>query len=97
MTHPDAGARMVGHFHEAGLKRTPTLFCEIPISGGAESPLFGWAVHTLRSLIPQLEKIGVATAQEIDIGTLEDRLRAAAIGSQNQLMTGTKFCGWARL
>ena len=82
MTHPDAGARMVGHFHEAGLKRTPTLFCEIPIGGGAESPLLGWVVHTLRSLIPQLEKIGVATAQEIDIDTLEDRLRAATVGSQ---------------
>jgi hypothetical protein len=88
---------MVGHFHEAGLKRTPTLFCEIPIGGGAESPLLGWVVHTLRSLIPQLEKIGVATAQEIDIDTLEDRLRAATVGSQTQLMTLTQFCGWARL
>jgi SAM-dependent methyltransferase len=97
MTNPDAGARMVGHFHEAGLKRTPTLFCEIPIGGGAESPLIGWIVHTLRSLIPQLEKIGVATAQEIDIHTLEDRLRAAAIGSHTQLMTLTQFCGWTRL
>jgi ubiquinone/menaquinone biosynthesis C-methylase UbiE len=97
MTHPDAGARMVGHFHEAGLKRTPTLFCEIPIGGGTESPLCGWIVHTLRSLIPQLEKIGVATAQEIAIDTLEDRLRATAIGSHTQLMTVIQFCGWARL
>ncbi|WP_424630396.1 class I SAM-dependent methyltransferase [Bradyrhizobium sp. SYSU BS000235] len=97
ITHPDAGARMVGHFHEAGLKRTPTLFCEIPIGGGTQSPLIGWVVHTLRSLIPQLEKIGVATAQEIDIDTLEDRLRAAAVGSHTQLMTLTQFCGWARL
>jgi ubiquinone/menaquinone biosynthesis C-methylase UbiE len=97
MTHPDAGSRMIGHFHEAGLKRTPTLSCEIPTGGGAESPLYGWVVHTLRSLIPQLEKLGVATAQEIDIDTLEDRLRAAAIGSHTQLMTVTQFCGWARL
>lgn len=96
ITHPDAGARMAGHFHEAGLKRTPTLFCEIPI-GSAQSPLIGWVVHTLRSLIPQLEKIDVATAQEIDIDTLEDRLRAAAISSHTQLMTLTQFCGWARL
>jgi ubiquinone/menaquinone biosynthesis C-methylase UbiE len=96
ITHPDAGARMAGHFHEAGLKRTPTLFCEIPIGGGAQSPLIGWVVHSLRSLTPQLEKIGVATAQEIDIETLEDRLRAAA-GSHTQLMTLTQFCGWVRL
>jgi|HubBroStandDraft_2_1064218.scaffolds.fasta_scaffold79166_2 ubiquinone/menaquinone biosynthesis C-methylase UbiE len=95
-SHPDAGARMAGHFREAGLERTPALFCEIPIGAGAQSPLCGWVVHTLRSLIPQLEKIGVATAQEIDIDTLEDRLRAA-IGSHTQLMTLTQFCGWARL
>lgn len=97
MTHPDAGARMAGHFHEAGVKRTPTLFCEIPIGESAESPLCGWVVDALRSLIPQLEKIGVVTAQEIDIDTLEDRLHAAAIGSHTQLMTVLQFCGWARL
>jgi ubiquinone/menaquinone biosynthesis C-methylase UbiE len=95
--HPDAGARMAGHFHAAGLKRTPTLFCEIPIGVGAQSPACGWIVHTLRSLIPQLEKISVATAQEIDIDTLEVRLRAAAISSHTQLITVTQFCGWARL
>jgi ubiquinone/menaquinone biosynthesis C-methylase UbiE len=95
--HPDAGARMAEHFHAAGLKRTPTLFCEIPIGVGAQSPVCGWVVHTLRSLIPQLEKISVATAQEIDIDTLEVRLRAAAISSHTQLITVTQFCGWARL
>jgi ubiquinone/menaquinone biosynthesis C-methylase UbiE len=96
ITHPDAGAQMAAHFHEAGLKRTPTLFCEIPI-GGTQSPLIGWVVHSLRSLIPQLEKIDAATAQEIDIDTLEDRLRAAAIAPHAQLMTLTQFCGWTRV
>jgi ubiquinone/menaquinone biosynthesis C-methylase UbiE len=97
MLHPDAGARMVEHFHKAGLKRTPTLFCEIPTGGGSESPLYGWAVHTLRSLIPQLEKIGAATAEEIDIDTLEDRLRRAVVESHGQFISFTQFCGWARL
>jgi len=97
MLHPDAGARMVEHFHRAGLKRTPTLFCETPTGGGLESPLYGWAVHTLRNLIPQLEKIGVVTSGEIDIDTLEDRLRRSVVDSHGQLMSFTQFCGWARL
>jgi ubiquinone/menaquinone biosynthesis C-methylase UbiE len=97
LLHPDAGSRMVEHFHKAGLKRTPTLFCEIPTGGGPESPLYGWAVHNLRSLIPQLEKIGAATAEEIDIDTLEDRLRRAVVDSHGQFISFTQFCGWARL
>jgi ubiquinone/menaquinone biosynthesis C-methylase UbiE len=97
MPHPDVGARMVEHFHEAGLKRTPTLCCEILTGGGLQSPLYGWIVHTLRSLIPQLEKIGAATAEEIDIDTLETRLRATITDSHAQLMSFTQFCGWARL
>jgi hypothetical protein len=62
-----------------------------------QSPLYGWIVHTLRSLIPQLEKIGAATAEEIDIDTLENRLRAAITDSHAQVMSFTQFCGWARL
>ena len=99
MPHPDVGARMVEHFHEAGLaKRTPTLFCGISTGGGLQSPLYGWTVHTLRSLIPQLEKIGAATADEIGIDILaRNSLARCHHGLHAQLMSFTQFCGWARL
>jgi hypothetical protein len=88
---------MVAHFHEAGLTRTATLFCEILTGGGLQSLLYGWIVHALRCLIPQLDKIGAATAEEIDIDTLETRLRAAITDSHAQLISFTQFCGSARL
>ena len=97
MLHPDAGARIVEHFHKAGVKRTPTLFCEVPVGGGPQSPLYGWCAHTVRTLMPQIEKIGLATAEEIDIETLEDRLRSAAVDSQGQFMGPLQYCAWARL
>ncbi len=99
LPHPDAGARMAEHFHNAGVKRTPTLFCEIPTSAGPQSPIYGWIAHTLRTLIPQLEKIGAATAREIDIETMEDRLLSTTVESHThtQVMGPLQYCGWARL
>jgi ubiquinone/menaquinone biosynthesis C-methylase UbiE len=38
VTHPDAGARMIEHFHNAGLP-LPSLFSETPVGGGPDSPL----------------------------------------------------------
>lgn len=97
MQHPDAGARMAEHFHNAGVRRTPTLFCEIPTSAGPQSPIYGWITHTLRTLIPQLEKIGAATAKEINIEAMEDRARSAAAASHTQVMGPLQYCGWVKL
>src|ERR1700730_12858460 len=57
---------MTANLHDAGLMR-PTIFCETPVGAGPDSPLYGWMVRTLRSVLPQLEKIGAATAAEVDI------------------------------
>jgi hypothetical protein len=65
MAHPDAAGRMTAYFQDAGLKR-PTIFCEIPVGGGPDSPLCAWLARTVRSVLPQLEEIGAATAAEVD-------------------------------
>ena len=96
MVHPDAAGRMMAHFHDAGLKQ-PTIFCEIPVGGGSDSPLYGWLACTLRSVLPQLEKIGVSTAAEVDIDTLEDRLRDAASTVHSQVLGPMQVCGWTKL
>ena len=96
MVHPDAGGRMIAHFHEAGLKQ-PTMLCEIPVDGGPDSPIYAWLALTLRSLLPQVEKIGAATAAEIDIDTLEDRLRNAVTAVHGEALCPLQFCGWTKL
>jgi SAM-dependent methyltransferase len=97
MPHPDAGRRLVEYFHDAGLKRTPTIFCEVPIAAGVDSPVYGWTAHNLRSLLSQIEKIGAGTAGEIDIDTFEDRLRSQTVEMRGQLVAQMQFCGWTRL
>jgi ubiquinone/menaquinone biosynthesis C-methylase UbiE len=92
--HPDAAGRLVEHFHRAGLGQ-PSLFCETPTGGGPDSPVYAWLVQTLRSLQPQVERIGRAVP--VDIDTLEDRLRIEAVAARSQLVGAAQFCAWARV
>jgi ubiquinone/menaquinone biosynthesis C-methylase UbiE len=96
MTHPDAGGRMVAHFHDAGLER-PTMFCEVPVGTGPESPVLTILALAASVLLPQIEKIGASTAAELDVDTLEDRLRHAMANSHSQVLFPMQFCGWARV
>ncbi|MGK9234732.1 class I SAM-dependent methyltransferase [Inquilinus limosus] len=94
LPHPDAASRLVEHFHHAGLG-TPALFCETPVGGGPDSPVYAWFVQTLRSVRPQLARIGAPVPADID--TLEDRLRDAAVAARSQVVGPAQFCAWARV
>jgi ubiquinone/menaquinone biosynthesis C-methylase UbiE len=95
MAHPDAAGRLVGHYHRAGLAE-PAVFCELPVAAGAASPAYGWMAETVRSVMPQLQAIGVDTGA-IGIATLEDRLRDAVTAVQGQGTLPLQFCAWARV
>ena len=95
LPHFDAAGRLIEHFHRAGLGQ-PTVFCEMPVAGGADSLAYAWVAETLRSVMPQLQTMGVPTA-EIGIDTLEDRLRRAAIAVHGQGLLPLQFCGWVRV
>jgi 2-polyprenyl-3-methyl-5-hydroxy-6-metoxy-1,4-benzoquinol methylase len=96
MAHPDAGGRMVAHFRDAGLPR-PTMFCEVPVGTGPESPVLTILALATSVLLPQIEKIGASTAAALDVDTLEDRLRDAMANSHSQVLFPMQFCGWARV
>ncbi|MGL4966575.1 MAG: class I SAM-dependent methyltransferase [Inquilinus sp.] len=94
LPHRDVASRLVEHFHRAGLGN-PSLFCETPVGGGPDSPVYAWFVQTLRSLQPQIERIGRPVPADID--TLEDRLRDEAVAAHAQLVGPHQFCAWARV
>jgi ubiquinone/menaquinone biosynthesis C-methylase UbiE len=95
LPHFGVGRRMSAHFRAANLQE-PRLFCEIPV-GGPDSMIYAWVASTLRNVLPQLEKIGAATAAEIDIDTLEDRLRDAMTVNGGQIHGVAQICAWAEL
>ena len=79
---------------DAGLK-PPKMFCEVPVGGGPDSPFYPWLALTVRSLAPQIEKTGLATPEEVEIDTLEQRLRETACALRTQLLMPMQFCGWS--
>jgi ubiquinone/menaquinone biosynthesis C-methylase UbiE len=94
--HHDAGGRLVEHFYRAGLSQ-PTLFCESLVGGSADSPLIAWIAGTLESVVPQLARMRVVSADAIGIATFETRLRAAVAEVRSQIVGPAQFCAWARV
>src|SRR5262249_60577103 len=67
------------------------------VEGGAQSPAYDWVAETLHSLLPMAERLGIATAAEVDIETLAERLRREAL-EHNACMTLPPLVGaWTRL
>lgn len=76
------GTRLWKLLVEAGFD-TPDCRAEYPIDGGSDSLFFEWFAESVRSILPRAIAMGMVTAEEIDIDTLAERLRAenAAAGS----------------
>jgi SAM-dependent methyltransferase len=91
----DAGGRLVQLFVGAGLPR-PQVTCESPVDSGPDSPFYAWIAETVRTLIPRIVALGLATESEIDIDTLEERLRQHATAVDSQLVAPPQFCAWTR-
>ncbi len=95
-TRDDQGYQLVNTFFHAGLSE-PTLVCDALMGGPGMSPIVKWACLTLQSLLPQLEKIGAATAPDLEFDTLEARLRDATSAAHSQLIFYAAIGAWARL
>ena len=90
---PDFGKRLVRTFRDAGLP-WPTLQAEVAVGGGPGSYVYGWVTDTIRSLLPRIVQLGLATEEEIQIDTLADRLEQEACTLGAQLIGPTQFGVW---
>jgi SAM-dependent methyltransferase len=66
------GPSLFTTFRAAGLPG-PRLLVETFAAGGPEAPAWGWA-NVIGAAAPLMERVGVATAAELDPPTLADRL-----------------------
>jgi hypothetical protein len=62
--------------------------------GGPDSPIYDYVAGTLRSLLPLAERIGIATAAEVDIDTLAERLRRETIERRACIMVPPLVGAW---
>jgi SAM-dependent methyltransferase len=92
----DVAGRLIGLFAAAGLP-CPKVSCEVPLGGGAASPLYAWLAETLRSLLPQINQLGMATGDSMPIDSLESRIRAATVAASSQVEGPGQICAWVKL
>lgn len=91
---PDMASKLYGTFRAAGLD--PSLHGVCKIEAGADSSAYDYIAETIRSMSPGLQKFGIATAEEIDVDTLSERLRAEALASDTCFIYPRFVGAWAR-
>lgn len=94
--HCEAAATMISYFADADLPQ-PGLFCERPVGGGANSLFYRWATEAVQGVLPHLVRLGVASEENVQLATLEQRLRSEAVQKRAQLLGPTQLCAWAQI
>jgi hypothetical protein len=75
------GTKLYSTFLRAQLP-PPEMISATLIACGPTSPGYEYPVGVLRSLLPFIEKAGIATAAEVGIDTLAARLRDDAVANE---------------
>jgi SAM-dependent methyltransferase len=70
---PHMGMKLFATFTAAGLP-PPALYLHGGIAAGPDHPLYSAVAETVRTLLPRLEQLGIATAAEVDVDTLARRI-----------------------
>ena len=92
----DMGTELYATFLHAGLP-APNMIATFPVVGGPASPGHDQLVQALRSLLPLIERRGIASVEEIGIDTLAERLSADAVANDRVTFMSRVVGAWARL
>ncbi len=79
--HLDMGIGLYRAFVDAGLP-PPTMHLESPIGAAETWAGYRYMATIFQSLLPLLEKYGLATAEEVNVDTLAARLREEVLASK---------------
>lgn len=96
-TEARMGAKLYAAFVAAGLPG-PALRESAIIGGGAgASPWLHQIAETVRTLLPEMERMGVVTAAEVDIETLAERLQREVTAGGGIIMGRSEIGAWSRV
>ncbi|MCA9997672.1 MAG: methyltransferase domain-containing protein [Anaerolineales bacterium] len=90
------GLKLAQTFLEAGLP-CPEMIQGARLGHGPDSPAYKQVAEITRTLLPLMERVGVATAIEVDIDTLEERLRQEVVANHATVVAPPYIGAWARL
>ncbi len=92
---PNMGSKLFAAFRGAGL--TAQLRGTTRIEGGSGAVAYEFATETIRSLLPRMIEFGIATAAEVAIDTLNERLRSEAAATNACMFMPRLVGAWARV
>src|SRR5262245_50426438 len=87
------GSRLLAAFRRAGLP-VPRMIAGDRVEGGPDSAGYEQVAAILAHLVPILERSGMATAAEIGIETLAQRLREEALALDQCIVYPTLIGAW---
>jgi SAM-dependent methyltransferase len=88
------GLRLHRVFVDAGLP-APRMHLDAAASGAPDWPGFEYMAGLVRTLLPRIAALGIATEDEIDVDGLADRLRAEAAATGCAVTTWSFVTAWA--
>jgi SAM-dependent methyltransferase len=91
----DMGSRLFSTYQRVDLPR-PEMYLEGRVDGGAGAAAYDLVAQTVRSLLPMMERLGVATSSEVEVETLAARLEAETCGGGGVVMLSPLIGAWAR-
>jgi SAM-dependent methyltransferase len=89
------GLKLARIYRAAGLPAPRTLQ-DARVESGPDSPVYAYVQQTTRTLLPLMERTGVATAAEVGLGTLADRLRQEVVAADATVVPPPLIGAWAR-
>ena len=90
------GLDLYSTFVDAGLPE-PSLQYTAPVGGPETWIGYQFIAAAFRSIIPLLERFRIATAEEVDLETLAQQLRAEVVASKRPLILPPHITAWAQL
>jgi SAM-dependent methyltransferase len=89
----DMGTKLYSSFLRAGFP-PPDMTAATLIACGPDTTRYGYMVSVLRSLLPLIERTGMATATEIDIDTLAERMHEDALAHERVMFLPRVVGAW---
>lgn len=91
---PNMGSKLHATFRAAGLE--PKLFGLTRVADRTDRAAFDFLAESVRSLLPAMEKVGMATSADIGVDSLSDRLADEAAATDACIFYPRFVGAWAR-
>jgi ubiquinone/menaquinone biosynthesis C-methylase UbiE len=90
------GLKLGRAFEEAGLP-PPQMLLSARVERGPDSQIYDQLTGITRTLLPLMERTGVAAAKMVDIETMADRLREEAVALGATIVGPPLVAAWSRI